>query len=289
MDQHEDGTREAWFLAIGGGEEKEDNRSTLRRFLGLAGGSSARILLIELGEERVRGPIIKEQLTEVGAASVAELHANDASALDDADAVAAAGGATGFYLVGGSPAHADLLGASRIGKILAAKVAEGCAVAASGGACSLLGEFQVVSNQKKSASPVKGFVSLRAGLGFLSGTVFDGPPNPARYVRLLTAVAQNPFQLGVAVDEGTLALFAPDGVVEVYGAGSVSIVDGSSAGFSNYFALKEDGPVGLTGARVCLLTDGMRYDLVQRAFIYPQNERTHKRVSAQAEARALTR
>lgn len=288
MDHQEGGTREAWFLAIGGGEEKEDSRSTLRRFLGLAGGG-ARVLLIELGEERARGPVIKEQLAEVGAASVTDLHANDASALDDADAVAAAEDATGFYLVGGSPAHADLLGASRVGKALAAKAAAGCVVAASGGACSLLGEFQVVSNQKKSASPVKGFVSLRSGLGFLPGTVFDGPPNPARYTRLLTAVAQNPFQLGVAVDEGTLALFAPDGVVEVYGAGSVSIVDGSSAGFSNYFALKEDGAVGLTGARICLLTDGMRYDLVQRAFIYPQNERTHKRVSAQAEARALTR
>ncbi|MFN0149141.1 MAG: cyanophycinase [bacterium] len=289
MGDQEGGIRESWFLAIGGGEEKEDNRSTLRRFLGLAGGSGARVLVIELGEERTRGPIIKDQLVEVGAASVTYLHANDASAFDDADALAAAENATGFYLVGGSPAHADLLLASRIGKLIAEKAAAGCAIAASGAACALLGEFQIVSNQKKSASPVKGFVSLRAGLGFLPGIVFDGPPNPSRYVRLLTAVAQSPFHLGIAVDEGTLALFGPDGVVEAYGAGSVSVVDGSSAGYSNYFALKEDGTVGLTGARVSLLTDGMRFDLVQRAYIYPHNERTHKRVSAQAEARALTR
>lgn len=289
MGEREGDTRETWCLAIGGGEEKEEGRETLRRFLGLAGGHGARVVLVELGEESVRGPVLASQLREAGASQVHEVHAADGAALDDAELEQAARGATSFYLLGGASAHGDLLKGSRFGREMSARALAGAVVAASGGAAALLGDYVIAAGQKKSTSPSKGFVSLRSGLGLVPGTTFDGPPNPARYVRLLTAVAQNPFQLGIAVDEMTTAVFAPDGVIEVHGAGSITVVDGSSAGYSNYFALKDDQPVGLTGARVCLLVSGMRYDIAQRAYIYPENERSRKRISAQAEARALMR
>lgn len=289
MDENEGEAREMWCLAIGGGEEKEEGRETLRRFLGLAGGQAAQVVLVELSEESVRGPMLASQVREAGAGRVHEVHAADGAALDDPELEAAARGATGFYLLGSASGQGDLVKGSRFGREMMARAAAGAVVAASGGACGLLGEFVIAPGQHRSTSPSKGFASLRPGLGFLPGTTFDGPANPARYGRLLAAVAQNPFQLGIAVDEMTTAVFAPDGVLEVHGAGSVSVVDGSSAGYSNYFALKDDQPVGLTGARVCLLVNGMRYDVAQRAYIYPENERSRKRISAQAEARALMR
>lgn len=289
MDDQGDAIGNAWLFAIGGGEENEDGRATLRRYVALAGGRDARILVLELGGEKGRGPEIQRILTECGAPDAGYAHLSEGGEAED-ETLAAAAAATGFYLLGGgSTSVADSFKGSALGRAVLASVGRGATLAASGGACAYLGESFVTSGPKKSAGPAKGFISLRPGLGLLPGIIFDGVSNPARVSRLLTAVAQNPFYLGIGVDEGTCALFGPDGVLEVFGSGATTVIDGSSIAYSNYFALKEDEPVGLTGVRVSLLVEGMRYDFVQHAYIFPEAGRTHKRISAVAEARALTR
>jgi cyanophycinase-like exopeptidase len=131
MDGNEGDTREMWCLAIGGGEEKEDGRETLRRFLGLAGGNAAQVVLVELGEESVRGPMLASQLREAGAGSVHDVHAADGAALDDPGLEAAARGATGFYLLGSASGQGDLVKGSRFGREMMARAAAGAVVAAS--------------------------------------------------------------------------------------------------------------------------------------------------------------
>jgi cyanophycinase len=283
--------RRGWIFAIGGAEEREPDRATLRRYLAVAGGGDARILLIEFGPERARGPALAEQLAGVSGSTIDSFLITNEAELRGADLAIAARGATGYYLAGaGGAGTAEAFAQSDAGRAILAGVQEGRALAATGAATLLLGEQGVTGGgQVAGPTPSKGYVALRPGLSLLPGLVFDASQAPTRIVRLITAIAQNPFLLGVGLDETTTAAFAPDGVLEVSGAGAVTLIDGSGVGYSNYFALKQDQPIGLAGGRAHIFTHGMCFDLVQRAYIYPENERTHKRLSAAAEARALSR
>jgi cyanophycinase len=285
-----DGAAErGWLFAIGGGEEKEEDESTLRRYLAVAGGRGARILLVELAarSEAGRGAVLKNLMVGLGA-HVDVLHAEEEEDLDDATVEGLAREATGFYVVAATPRHVlDALGDGPLREAIASAGRTGRAVAATGGGAAVLGEH-VLHGAEKGASPYKGCASLGPGLGLLPGVVFDPSRTASRLTRLITAVAQNPFLLGVGIDEGAVAVFDPIGAIEGYGAGTVTLVDGSAIGYSDYFALKDQEPVGLTGVRLHFLKDGMRYVLAQRAFVYPAREKPRKRLSAEAEARALS-
>jgi cyanophycinase len=286
----DDGASErGWLFAIGGGEEKEEDESTLRRYLAVAGGHGARILLIELtsGADAGRGAVLKNLLAGLGA-HVDALHSGDDGEIDSGGLERLAGSATGFYLVATNPRHAmTVIDQNRLGDWIVTAARSGRAVAASGGGAAILGEH-VLHGAEKGASPYKGSVSFGPGLGLIPGTVFDPSRTPARIGRLLAAVAQSPFHLGIGVDDGAVAVFAPGGVVEAHGSGAVTLVDGSWIGYSDYFALKDQEPIGLTGARVHFLKDGMSYLIPQRAFLHPECGKPRKRLSAEAEARALS-
>jgi cyanophycinase len=278
-----------WLFAIGGGEEKEEDESTLRRYLAVAGGRGARVLLVEFASraEAGRGAVLKNLMVGLGA-HVDVLHAGEEGDLDDESVEGLAREATGFYLVAAATRHAlDMLREGPLSEAIAAAPGAGRAVAASGGGSAILGEH-VLHGAEKGASPYKGCASLGPGLGLVPGVVFDPSRTSSRLTRLLTAVAQNPFLLGVGVDEGAVAVFDPCGAIEGHGIGAVTLVDGSTIGYSDYFALKDQEPIGLTGVRVHFLKDGMRYVVAQRAFVYPARTKPSKRLSAAAETRALS-
>lgn len=278
-----------WIFAIGGGEEKEEDESTLRRYLAVAGGRDARILLVELTSkgDAGRATVLKNLLVGLGA-QVDLLHGGERADIEDESVEGLAAAATGFYLVATSARHAlDVLHQSRLDEWIGFAVRGGRAVAASGGGASILGEH-LLSGAEKGASPYKGSVAFGPGLGLIPGTVFDPSRASSRIARLLAAVAQSPFDLGVGIDEGAVAVFAPDGTIEAFGSGTITLVDGASMGYTDYFALKDEEPIGLTGARVHFLKEGMRYLIAQRAFLHPEKGKPRKRLSAAAEARALS-
>src|SRR5262245_49802324 len=286
----DDGASErGWLFAIGGGEEKEEDESTLRRYLAVAGGHAARVLLIELTSraDAGRAAVLKNLLAGLGA-HVDVFHSGDDGEIDLQGLEPLAGSATGFYIVATNPNHAiTMLNSSRLGGCIVAGARAGRAVAASGAGAALLGEH-VLHGAEKGASPYKGSVAFGPGLGLISGTIFDPSRTAARIPRLLAAVAQSPFHLGIGIDEGAVAVFDPGGVVEAHGSGTVTLVDGSWIGYSDYFALKDQEPIGLTGARLHFLKDGMSYLIPQRAFLHPERGKPRKRLSAEAEARALS-
>ena len=78
--------------------------------------------------------------------------------------------------------------------------------------------------------PKQRLAHMSAGLGLLPGAVIDQHFSQRnRLGRLLLLVAESPSQLGIGIDEDTAAVISPDGVLEVLGKGTVTVVDGSRA------------------------------------------------------------
>ena len=63
-----------------------------------------------------------------------------------------------------------------------------------------------------------------------------------RLGRLLTALAYNPFAIGLGLDEDTAAFIAPDNTVEVVGSGAITVVDPAGIEFSSMDQAQRNGP-----------------------------------------------
>jgi len=119
----------------------------------------------------------------------------------------------------------------------------------------------------------KGFDSRRGdetrtapGLGLLRGVVIDQHfSQRGRMARLLGAVARNPRQLGLGIDEDTAVVVEDAKSFYVVGTGAVYVIDGSLVTRSNVGdELEEDAALSVYGLQVHVLARGDSFDLVAR-------------------------
>ncbi len=98
---------------------------------------------------------------------------------------------------------------------------------------SILSEHMIAFGDEGS-SVISGSVRLAPGLGLTNRFIIDQHFRQRdRLGRLLTALAYNPFAIGIGLDEDTAAFIGPDDTVEVEGSGGVTIVDASDVSFSS--------------------------------------------------------
>jgi cyanophycinase len=113
---------------------------------------------------------------------------------------------------------------------------------------------------------VAGSVRLAPGLGLTNRFIIDQHFRQRdRLGRLLTALAYNPFAVGIGLDEDTAALIGPDETVEVEGSGCVTIVDGADVSYSSIDSVEEGQPVCVLGLKLHVLVAGATFNLHTRA------------------------
>ncbi|MGH9820538.1 MAG: hypothetical protein ACRD43_10250, partial [Pyrinomonadaceae bacterium] len=62
------------------------------------------------------------------------------------------------------------------------------------------------------------------------------------------------------------------GGLEVFGSGSVTIVDGSQITYNEIAEVDDNQPFSVCGAQLHILRDGLTYDFIDRHPIAPKNE-----------------
>src|SRR5262249_20636583 len=99
-------------------------------------------------------------------------------------------------------------------------------------------------------------LEMAPGLGFLSDVVIDSHfAERGRLNRLLGAVAQNPRNLGLGIDEDT-ALIVQGDTFRVIGRGAVYVVDGSAISFASLTAQHPEGIVSIYDVKLHILAHG---------------------------------
>ena len=113
--------------------------------------------------------------------------------------------------------------------------------------------------------PLKDSIRLCPGLGILKNIIIDQHfTQRARLSRLITAVAYNPNNLGIGIDENTAIHIMRNGVLEVIGAGTVTIIDGSNISYNTIAEVHESEPFSVLGLQVNILSSSVRYDIYNR-------------------------
>ena len=112
---------------------------------------------------------------------------------------------------------------------------------------------------------IAGSVRLAPGLGLTNRFIIDQHFRQRdRLGRLLTALAYNPFAVGIGLDEDTAAFIAPDENVEVEGSGGVTIVDAAEVIYSSIDKVEEGQPVCMLGLKLHMLVAGASFNLHTR-------------------------
>lgn len=264
--QVQPGEQRGYIIPVGGAEAKVNNPSILKRFARLAGGRDARIAIIptaSLAEDTGRRYV--QYFEELKVESAEAFHFEERTDCEDSEQLERLGKCTGVFLTGGNQLRLSThLGGTSVAKKLRLMNAAGVPVAGTSAGAAFLSEH-MIAHGDEGASPRAGIVTMSPGLGLTNRVVIDQHFRQRdRLGRLLTALAYNPFAVGIGLDEDTAAFIAPDTSIEVVGSGAITVIDPSGIEFSSMDLASRNDPVCLLGVKLHILIEGATYNLHTR-------------------------
>jgi cyanophycinase len=260
------GKQRGWIVPIGGAEEKQNSPQILRRFVQLAGGDHADIVVVPTASQvQDTGARYERIFAELGAGRVSAIDFDTRRDCEEPGRLARLNQATGVFFTGGNQLRlSTLLGGTAIAKAVRALNAAGVPVAGTSAGAAFISEHMIAFGDEGS-TPIAGSVRLAPGLGLTNRFIIDQHFRQRdRLGRLLTALAYNPFAIGIGLDEDTAAFIAPDNTVHVQGSGAITVVDAAEVQFSSMDSVHEGRPVCLLGVKLHILTQGATFNLHTR-------------------------
>jgi cyanophycinase len=261
-----EGETRGWIVPIGGAENKENDRHILERFVRISGGSDADIVVIPTASRmNETGPRYEKLFRDIGAPRVTVMDFDTRRDCQEPGRLERLQQASGIFFTGGNQLRlTTLLGGTPVAKLIRMRNAHGVTVGGTSAGASILSEHMIAFGDEGS-SVISGSVRLAPGLGLTNRFIIDQHFRQRdRLGRLLTALAYNPFAVGIGLDEDTAAFIGPDQTVEVEGSGGVTIVDASDVSFSSMDTVSEGQPVCMLGLRMHILVAGATFNLHTR-------------------------
>ena len=261
----EGGTR-GWIVPIGGAENKENDRRVLARFVDVSGGAKADIVVIPTASRlNETGPRYEKLFRELGAARVSVMDFDTRRDCQEPNRLSRLEKASGIFFTGGNQLRlTTLLGGTPVATMIRRRNAAGATVGGTSAGASILSEHMIAFGDEGS-SVISGSVRLAPGLGLTNRFVIDQHFRQRdRLGRLITALAYNPFAVGIGLDEDTAVFIGPDETLEVEGSGGVTVVDASEVSFSSMDSVSEGQPICMLGLKVHILVAGATFNLHTR-------------------------
>jgi cyanophycinase len=228
----------------------------LGRFVELAGGASARIVVIATASSSPASAEaeFRDAFRALGAGEVQSLRLSSRAEANVEHALLRQ--ATGVFFTGGDQERiASVLGGTTTDSVLQELPLVG---GTSAGAAVMSGTMIVEGD---APGVTRAGVRTGPGLELLPGVLIDQHfAERGRLNRLLSAVALYPHELGLGIDEDT-AILTGDDRFEVLGNGGVTVVD---AGAATDIRVPDRGPITLAGARIHVLAAGHIFHLKGR-------------------------
>jgi cyanophycinase len=252
-------------MAIGGAEDKIHGRQILHAFFNRTGGSEARILIIPSAsrEPEIIGQIYRDIFTDMGAPFVEVLNISSREQGEDPQLQTYLESFTGVFLSGGDQLRlCALIAETPLMEKLRSLVHQGkLSLAGTSAGAAVLGD-PMIAGGSSGEPPNRSLVDLTTGLGIIPEVIVDQHfHHRNRLGRLMSAIAAHPDKLGIGIDEDTCALFEHDGLIQVMGQGTVTIIDPRQVTYTNHSHVRTSDPLSIYNLRLHLLTHGDSYDL----------------------------
>lgn len=266
-----DSPARGFVVPIGGAEDKTGDRGILRRFAQLCGGRRSRIAILptasQLDDTGHRYAKLFRDLDVREAFAVAFETRADCERKDLLEELERA---DGIFLTGGNQLRlSTTFGGTPVDAAVRHMCAAGRHVAGTSAGAAYLCQHMIAYGEE-GAAPRAGAVQMVAGLGLTRRVIIDQHFRQRdRIGRLLTALAYNPYPIGLGLDEDTAAFIGPDNVIEVEGSGLATVVDAHDVEFDSIADAERGALVSLINVHLHLLTRGASFNLLTREATAP--------------------
>ncbi len=266
---HQDKSNHGYVIPIGGGEEKLHNPEILDRFLDICGGKSSRIAIIPTASQlEDTGRNYEKLFRKLGVkhAEVLQMLTRDdchqeafTTYIEKSD---------GVFMTGGNQLRlSTTLGGTPVAQAIRRRNAVGMHVAGTSAGAAFMPEHMIAGGEEGS-TPSPAMVTMAPGLGLTNKFIIDQHFRQRdRLGRLLTALAYNPFAVGIGLDEDTAAFIKPGDDLEVVGSGGITIVDPTNLSYSSMDRAHRGDPVSLIDIKLHILISGGRFEIATRSAI----------------------
>jgi cyanophycinase len=261
-----DYSRRGYLIPIGGAEEKFHNPEILDRFIEICGGKNARIAIIPTASElEDTGRNYEKLFRKIGIkhAQVLQLITREDCQSDRyLDYIEKA---DGVFMTGGNQLRlSTTLGGTPVAQAIRRRNADGLHVAGTSAGAAFMSEHMIAGGDEGS-TPSPDMVTMAPGLGLTNNFIIDQHFRERdRLGRLLTALAYNPFAVGIGLDEDTAAFIRPGDNLEVVGSGGITIIDPTKLSYSSMDRAKRGEPVSLIDVKLHILIAGGRFEIESR-------------------------
>jgi cyanophycinase len=263
--------RRGHLVIIGGSEDRQDDKVVLSAVAELAGGKDGRIVVLTTASRQAdEKPEVASEFAEMyeqafadcGLGEIETLHIHDRIAANDPANAERLERASGVFMTGGDQSRlVSILGGSAVHRAMREGfAARGVCIAGTSAGASAMSQHMPLGGPSEPL-PKKGMLPVAPGLGFLRNVVLDQHFSQRhRLARLLSVCAQNPFLVGVGVDEDTGLVVSPEHRLEVVGSGAVTVLDGREMAYTNVNEVGRGEALAITDIRLHLLPSGFRFD-----------------------------
>ena len=264
--QHVANTDRGYIIPIGGAEEKLHSPDILDRFVEVCGGKEARISIIPTASElEDTGRNYEKLFRKLGIKHARVLQMITREDCHSEEFLDYIENSDGVFMTGGNQLRlSTTLGGTPVAQKIRRRNAAGMHVAGTSAGAAFMPEHMIAGGEEGS-TPTPGMVTMAPGLGLTNNFIIDQHFRQRdRLGRLLTALAYNPFAIGIGLDEDTAAFIRPGDDLEVVGSGGITIIDPTHLTHSSMDRARRGEPVSLIGVKLHILVAGGRFEIAAR-------------------------
>jgi cyanophycinase len=252
------------LIAIGGHEDREGERVILREVARLVRGGKLVVATVASHEPEGYFESYRRAFADLGVTDLVELYVEDRAETAAPETLRLLEGAAGVFFSGGDQLRiSSTLGDTPVARRVTEILAAGGVVAGTSAGAAAMSDTMLVKGSSGESHRI-GDLHMAPGLGLVRDVIIDQHfAERGRIGRLLGAVAQNPRELGVGIDEDT-AIVVRDGRFNVVGAGAVYVVDGAGVTRSSIAEAEPDRTLSIFDVRLHVLSGGDVFDLGRR-------------------------
>jgi len=255
------------LVIIGGAEDKKGKRTILRYVVDVIGGKKANLVIMTTASEKSKevGNEYRKIFNELGVSDVEVLDINTREEANNEENIEKVRNATGVFFTGGDQLRiTSILGGTSVHTAMQAAYHRGAAIIGTSAGASVMSNTMIIDGDGNDPAR-KCTLKMAPGLGLLNEALIDQHFHQrGRIGRLLCGVAENPYMLGIGIDEDTAIRVFPDDNFEVIGSNSVTVIDGRTIRSSNVSELKPDEILALENVTLHLLPSGYGFDMKNR-------------------------
>ena len=253
------------LIIIGGHEDKEGKSVILNEVARRAEGGRLVIITVatqapdKVGEEYTklfkRLGVKRVDVLDVRTRDDATKDAN-VKKIDDAAVI--------FFTGGDQLRITSQIGDSPVFQCMRKLYHQGATIVGTSAGAAAMPETMLIGGPSDKSSAIS-TLGMAPGLGFLPGVVIDSHfAERGRMSRLLGAVAQNPKNLGLGIDEDTAIIVSRAEHVRVIGSGAVYVVDGAEVSYSSLSEKQPEGIISIFDVKLHVLGKQDYYELSSR-------------------------